>query len=99
MIIIVCYYLGNCINTSNIDFICQCNLGYEGTRCEKTVNFCANATCQNRGVCFQQFLNYTCQCLPGCSGRHCEITDTSTVVRGYVTKSSPISIYLISFLA
>jgi len=88
----ICYYLGNCSNTttsnSSTEFECHCDHGYDGERCEKTVNFCVNVTCQNRGVCFQQFLNYTCNCLSGFNGRHCEITETSTVVRGYVTKSN-----------
>jgi Notch-like protein len=91
------YYLGNCSNKTNssTEFECHCDLGYEGEQCEKTVNFCANVICQNRGVCFQQFLNYTCNCLLGFNGRHCEITETSTVVRGYVTKSNFIWIYLL----
>jgi hypothetical protein len=80
------YYLGTCINTSSTQFKCQCNPGYESVRCEKTVNFCANVTCQNRGVCFQQLLNYTCHCLEGFSGRHCEIIGTSAVVHAYVSK-------------
>ena len=56
----------------------------------KINDYCENVTCQNRGVCFKERLNYTCNCLPGYSGRHCEISETSTVVRGYVTKSNSI---------
>ncbi len=87
-----CYCLGICINTSSTQFKCQCNPGYESLRCEKTVNFCANITCQNRGVCFQQLLNYTCHCLEGFSGRYCEIIGTSAVVRAYVSKGKFIGI-------
>ena len=83
-----CLCKGVCINTSDTEFKCKCDRGYEGKRCEKTVDFCANVTCQNRGVCSQQFLNYTCNCLAGFNGRHCEITERSAVIRGYVTKSN-----------
>jgi hypothetical protein len=83
-----CYYLGICSNKTIDQFECHCNLGYEGTNCQLKVNFCGNVTCQNRGVCFPQFLNYTCVCMPGFSGRLCEIPDTSMAIRGYVAKSN-----------
>ncbi len=83
-----CYYLGDCINISSTEFECKCNPGYEGERCEKTVDFCANVTCQNRGVCFPQYLNYTCHCLAGFNGRLCETVDTNTIIHTYVSKSN-----------
>lgn len=86
------FNLGNCHNTSNTTFICICDPGYEGLQCEKTIDFCANVTCLNRGVCFKQHLNYTCTCVYGYQGRHCEEGETNTVVRTYVSKSNfPVS--------
>jgi hypothetical protein len=52
------------------------------------VNFCANATCENKGVCFQEYLNYTCQCLWGFYGRNCEMTETSALMHTYAAKSN-----------
>ncbi len=52
------------------------------------MNFCANATCENKGVCFQEYLNYTCQCVSGFYGRNCETTETSTLVHTYTSKSN-----------
>jgi hypothetical protein len=83
-----CYYLGNCTDIGLDGFVCNCSHGYEGTNCQLKVNFCGNVTCQNRGVCFPQFLNFTCFCLTGFSGRLCEIPDTSMAIRGYVAKSN-----------
>lgn len=82
------FYLGNCTITSNTNYRCDCYPGYEGDHCERSVDICANVTCQNRGVCFSQFPSYTCNCLPGYYGRHCEDAETSGVVRGYVRKSN-----------
>lgn len=76
------------MNTSLTGYRCDCYRGYEGDQCERMINFCANVTCLNRGVCSREFLNYTCNCLAGSYGRHCEITETGSVVRTYVRKSN-----------
>jgi len=78
------------VNTSSTSFVCQCDRGYEGDNCERMVDFCANATCQNRGVCSREFLNFTCNCLAGFYGRYCEMIETSNVVRTYVRKGKSI---------
>ena len=93
-----CCYAGNCTNKTMTDFECKCHHGYEGKHCELTVDFCANATCQNRGVCFRKFLNFTCNCLPGYNGLYCEITESGTTVRKYVSKSNHL-LFFISFIS
>ena len=69
-----CQNNGQCIQTSNQTFTCQCVFGWQGIRCETKINYCSNVTCFNQGVCQPLFLNYSCLCLgAGYSGRYCEI--------------------------
>lgn len=69
-------------------FQCTCSFGWTGIRCEIMFNYCANVTCQNRGVCRPLLGNYKCECLGSSfSGEHCEITATVVVVRQAVSKS------------
>ena len=57
-------------------------------RCEASINYCQNVTCENKGVCRSLFLNYTCECLTsGFSGRHCEIIGHQTRVYQILSKS------------
>ncbi len=67
---------------------CLCASGWEGIYCERKINSCLNATCQNNGVCRPLLLNYTCECLgDSYSGRHCEITTTKIIIYKIVSKS------------
>ncbi|UJR35072.1 hypothetical protein I4U23_027848 [Adineta vaga] len=94
-----CFDRGGCNNVSSVEFRCNCSKGYTGERCAKIVSFCANITCQNKGVCLEEHLNFTCQCLSGFYGRLCESTETSAIIRAYVTKSfGYIAILMISIL-
>ena len=82
--------LGNCTNTSTTEFSCQCGQGYVGLQCEAEMNLCKDGLCENRGVCSPKFLNYTCHCLQGYSGSRCETSDSSHMVRVYVSRSKVV---------
>ena len=69
-------------------YACQCQPGWQGDRCEKKVNYCESAKCENNGVCRALLGNFTCECLADSySGRHCEHTDNRIVVYRTLSKS------------
>ena len=81
-------FVGSCHEISSTTFRCSCKPGWQGARCETQVDYCADVTCLNNGVCRGSLLNYTCQCLgEAFSGRHCEIKASATVVRQAVSRS------------
>lgn len=81
--------LGTChIDKFNITFVCQCQEGWAGRRCESMINYCENITCENNGVCRPLLMNYTCECLgDSYSGRHCENIATKIVILQAVSKT------------
>ena len=73
--------LGKCQTLANGTHICQCAPGWKGFACEKRIDYCANVTCENRGVCRSRLSSYECLCLgTSYSGRHCEIVSKKTAV-------------------
>ena len=79
---------GICNVTRSQGYYCNCSAGWEGKQCEKKVNYCLNATCQNNGVCRPLLNNYQCECLgTSYSGRNCEITSSTVAVYIIVSKS------------
>ncbi|XP_061175426.1 uncharacterized protein LOC133184388 [Saccostrea echinata] len=56
--------------------ICECPVGYYGTRCEMQVNNCISQPCYNGGTCVSGINSYTCSCPAGTTGNRCE-TDTT----------------------
>ena len=55
------------------------------------INYCANITCLNQGVCRPSLLKYTCECLgESYSGRHCEITARKTAIFKTVSRSCAV---------
>ena len=52
------------------------------------MNYCADVTCLNNGICRSTLLNFTCTCLgDSYSGRHCELTASKTQVRAVLSRS------------
>ena len=79
---------GTCNETSTTTFVCSCEQGWTGIRCETMVNYCDRVKCENRAVCRPLLRNYSCECLDSSySGRHCENVATLRVVRQTVCKS------------
>jgi hypothetical protein len=74
------FVLGTCMNISNIAFVCLCDDRWMGLRCELEVDHCANASCENDGVCHSVLDGYECECLTSSySGRHCEVVSNSLI--------------------
>lgn len=46
---------------------------YEGTVCEKEIDYCASLPCKNGAGCFQDRLGYNCSCGNGYKGTNCEV--------------------------
>lgn len=82
---------------SNGTFLCLCKPGWTRRRCETRVDFCRNATCENRAVCRNLFTGYKCECLgASSSGRHCEIESAKTkLLRIFALSMAYIAIIVI----
>ena len=91
-------HVGTCEKLMNGTYTCQCAVGWEGSACEKRLNYCANVTCENQGVCRSRTSTYECLCLgESYSGRHCETVSKETVILR--TVASSISFTLISIIS
>ena len=63
-----CLFDGECIQSINDDYECQCIIGYEGKNCEvKVRDPCENQPCGQNGVCHRLpsglSTDYYCTCL------------------------------------
>lgn len=47
---------GQCIDEVN-DFICDCEQGFVGKKCQHTIDFCESDPCQNGATCTSKFRN------------------------------------------
>ncbi|XP_019617438.1 PREDICTED: protein crumbs homolog 2-like [Branchiostoma belcheri] len=70
-----CLYDANCWDAGTDGYLCQCRLGYGGSRCENYTDPCqaGNNPCQNNGTCLYSSWDGNtypyCQCQPGFTGR------------------------------
>jgi hypothetical protein len=98
--IFVCFsssrHNGTCIavNTSvpsynGTNFKCQCVEGYDGIYCELQVDFCANITCENRGMCQTVEMSWVCLCLDASLyyGDYCQYKTNKLKIREILSKS------------
>lgn len=59
---------GNCMDLINV-YLCTCEPGFTGKRCQHTIDFCSSKPCQNGATCTDAF---NCKCRPGYVGLQCE---------------------------
>lgn len=59
-----CQNGGTCVAQDN-EAICNCPIGYYGSRCENKVNYCIQGACYNGGTCVSGATSYTCTCPSG----------------------------------
>uniref|UniRef100_A0A915E9U8 Uncharacterized protein n=1 Tax=Ditylenchus dipsaci TaxID=166011 RepID=A0A915E9U8_9BILA len=77
---------GTCLPRSgdSKNFLCACNAGHYGNKCEKVVDYCAlQSICMNNGECTNilddvnlAVVDYNCTCGKGFSGLNCEIEES-----------------------
>ncbi|XP_078662020.1 uncharacterized protein LOC144906010 [Branchiostoma floridae x Branchiostoma belcheri] len=73
-----CLYDANCWDAGTDGYLCQCRLGYGGSRCENYNDPCqaGNNPCQNNGTCLYSSWDGNtypyCQCQQGFTGMVCE---------------------------
>ncbi|XP_053387230.1 fibropellin-1-like [Mercenaria mercenaria] len=60
---------GTCVEGPN-RYTCICDIGYEGSGCEKNTNDCIQGIC-GHGTCIDGVNNYTCSCDKGFTGTNC----------------------------
>ncbi|CAI5717172.1 unnamed protein product [Peronospora destructor] len=76
---VVCSGRGTCSprSSGNIDFECRCNVGYNGTYCQKIVsNKCTLESQCQAGTC--NLKTQECECDPGTTGDQCAYCDPTS---------------------
>lgn len=53
-------------------FLCECDKGFSGNRCQTGGSKCLPDTCKNGGTCENKSGSYLCHCPPGFKGHSCE---------------------------
>lgn len=49
-------------------YMCDCMVGFNGSRCENNIDDCVNSGCMNGATCVDGIANYTCECAAGYTG-------------------------------
>lgn len=83
---------GECISLTNEQFMCQCDNGYKGERCQTNIDDCYNHHCQNQGTCMDSEEGYTCMCPSGYSGKFCQEEEDFCLDKPCKNKGDCISI-------
>ncbi|GFR97028.1 fat cadherin, partial [Elysia marginata] len=87
-----CLHNGICVEGPNAP-LCDCQPGYEGLYCEKTVDLCDPSPCHHGGTCHTMVDgSYFCNCTAEFTGKNCDLT---YLVPGRITSSSPTTLYWI----
>lgn len=63
---------GTCEDIGN-SHRCHCLDGYTGSYCQREINECESAPCQNGATCKDLIGAYSCQCTKGFQGQNCEL--------------------------
>lgn len=63
---------GTCEDIGN-SHRCHCLDGYTGSYCQREINECESAPCQNGATCKDLIGGYSCQCTKGFQGQNCEL--------------------------
>ena len=63
------------MNSVTSKFMCGCNVGYAGSKCEIDLRPCSYFPCLNSGKCIESInstFNFTCNCTEYFRGKRCE---------------------------
>uniref|UniRef100_A0A0M3ING7 Cubilin n=1 Tax=Ascaris lumbricoides TaxID=6252 RepID=A0A0M3ING7_ASCLU len=70
-----CYNQGTCQVISETEYLCHCEWGYAGTRCEYATA-CLNNICGGRGECIPKAdASFECKCIRGYYGNKCQFEE------------------------
>ena len=58
-----------------LGFVCQCESGFGGSRCDEKVDVCTPDPCPKTRVCVSDGTQYFCECPAGTYGPDCEYYD------------------------
>ena len=67
-----CQNGGTCRQSNFGNFFCLCRPGFQGARCDITLDPCQPNPCQNGGECLSKKPNYQCKCPDNFYGTNCE---------------------------
>ena len=67
-----CQNGGTCRQSNLGHFFCLCRPGFQGSRCDLTLDPCQPNPCQNGGECLSKKSNYQCKCPDNFYGTNCE---------------------------
>ena len=62
-----CQNSATCRDVWNL-YVCDCAVGFNGSRCENNIDDCVTNGCMNGATCVDGIANYTCDCVAGFTG-------------------------------
>ena len=62
-----CENSATCRDVWNL-YVCDCAVGFNGSRCENNIDDCVDNGCMNGATCVDGIANYTCDCVAGFMG-------------------------------
>ena len=68
---VTCSGNGQCMNGVDT-FICTCDPGFTGDRCQTDINDCVGVNCSGNGRCVDGTQSFSCSCDPGFTGGLCQ---------------------------
>ena len=69
------------LQVTGASFVCVCNFGWTGERCNQALNPCDSQPCQNNGTCVSHpNATFTCTCTSSFTGTLCQQPQRGTVI-------------------
>ena len=81
---VVCGENRHCVDGVDV-YVCTCDAGFAGRRCEVNVDECEGVNCSGNGRCRDGVDSFSCECDSGYSGAVCEIADANINTRQPIT--------------